>query len=112
MTPVQEQLLARAADDWVMFHEVVDLVREEAPGASEDQLVDRVLDELAPLLRGGQLVVGDVGATGFVPWPSGLAAALTEILGRWRGLPREPNLGDVCWFDIRARRTTASGTAG
>lgn len=99
-SPVQQEILVRAQGDWVMFHELLDLVREGASPATREQLEDRVFAELTPLLACGWLTVGDVTEAGFEPWDLPSKAALMRIRKRWQELSRAPDLGDVCWFDL------------
>ncbi len=103
LTPVQEGLLLRGREDWVMFHELVDLLRTEDESLRGAALTRRLTEELAPLLEQGFMRVGDVVAQGFVPWELEASQAIVLILRRWADLPREPNLGDVCWFDLTER---------
>ncbi len=103
LTPVQEGLLLRGREDWVMFHELVDLLRTEDDSLRGAVLTRRLTEELAPLLEQGFVRVGDVVAQGFVPWDLEASQAMALILERWADLPREPNLGDVCWFDLTER---------
>lgn len=101
-----EDLLARAAEDWVSSAEVIDLVRRSGVTDPSD-CRDLAVGLIARLL-GEQLVsAGDIEGVEYSPWPLSTAEAILRIALEWASAP-DPFVmpGSIVWLD-----TTPSGQA-
>lgn len=96
---LEEDLLARAAEDWVSAAEVIDLVRRAGPS---DPVVLRDLSVglVARLLVQGLVLAGDVGDVGHTPWEGGSAKAIERIVTTWASA-QDPFVmpGEIFWLD-------------
>lgn len=95
---IEEDLLARAAEDWVHPSELLAVVRRSGvsePGALRDLAVGL----MARLLLGGLIVVGDVGDT-HVPWSGTPGEIIQRVVRDWSGRD-DPYVvpGELFWID-------------
>lgn len=100
---LDEDLLARAAEDWVHPSELLDVVRRS--GLSDlSTLRDLAVGLLARLLVEGLVVVGDVGDS-HVPWDGTPGEVLQRVVHEWSERV-DPAVapGELFWVD-----TTAAG---
>ncbi len=87
-----------------------DVRQKLGPRASEDDVRARTLDLLKPLLDAGELRAAGLLPDGkFAEWKGSIEDQLHRIDADWRGLGRQPALGEIVWF-IRARG--AGGASG
>ena len=101
-----EDLLARAAEDWVSAAEVIDLVRRS--GAHDPEtLRDLAVGLISRLIVQDLICAGDVVEGRHVPWPLDAGDAIARLTRAWIAEP-DPFVmpGAVVWLD-----TTASGQA-
>lgn len=94
-----EDLLARAADDWVSAAEVIDLTR--ASGIQDgDELRDLAVGLIARLVVTGMVVPGDVTDSGHSPWQCSNGDGLARIAEEWAARP-DPFVmpGEIVWLD-------------
>lgn len=100
---LEEDLLARAAEDWVHPSELLDVARR-AGITDPATLRDLAVGLLARLLVQGLVVVGDVGDT-HVPWDGAPGEVLERVVRDWSERV-EPYVmaGELFWVD-----TTAAG---
>ncbi|MGL5930112.1 MAG: hypothetical protein ACRCY8_14365 [Dermatophilaceae bacterium] len=96
---LEENLLARAAEDWVSAAEVIDLVRQSGASAPDD-LRDLAVGVIARLLLTGSLIAGDLDDSTHVPWNCSAAEAVARIVERWVTY-RDPRVmpGEIVWLD-------------
>lgn len=101
-----EDLLARAAEDWVSAAEVIDLVRKSGVTDPSD-CRDLAVGLIARLLGEGLISAGDIEGVEHLPWPLSTADAILRIASEW-ALEGDPFVmpGVVVWLD-----TTPSGQA-
>jgi len=96
---LEEDLLARAAEDWVSAAEVIDLVRRA--GLSEPVVLrDLAVGLIARLIVQGLVVVGDVGDVGHTPWESDSPSTIGRIVEEWASVA-DPFVmpGQLFWLD-------------
>jgi hypothetical protein len=94
-----EDLLARAADDWVTAAEVIDLVR--GSGLTDpDDLRDLAVGLVARLITTGLVVAGEYDGTGHRPWECSAESAIGRIVEEWSSR-RDPFVmpGEIVWLD-------------
>ena len=94
-----EEILARAAHQWLDFRQVLDIVDRSARGLDRDQVMASALQLLDRLLTDGLIRVGDMTETGFTPWSTSTDAILVRIRTAWLTLDRQVGPGDVCWIE-------------
>lgn len=101
----EEDLLARAAEDWVHPAELLEVIRRRG---IEDPELQRYLAVglVAKLVAQGMIVVGDVG-DGHVPWDCSPGDAILRLVRDWAERP-DPFVmpGELFWLD-----TTPAGQA-
>jgi hypothetical protein len=101
---LEQDILARAAEDWISAAEVLGIVRRSGLSDPSD-LRDLAVEVLSRLLIRGLLVAGEIDGGSFREWPVPPAQAITAIARDWS--EREWPLvmpGEIAWFD-----TTPSG---
>jgi len=93
-------LLAEAAEDNVGLWELAADARGALPEGTGQDVLAMVLDILTPLLLGGLVEVGEYSGPGsrFEAWDLSPQAALDSVERFWKGLGREPRLGDNVYF--------------
>jgi len=99
-----EDLLARAAEDWVSAAEVIDVVRRSGLTEPAD-LRDLSVGLIARLLAQDLVVAGDISDRGHVPWSITPGEAVLRIAALWARMD-DPFVmpGQIVWLD-----TTATG---
>jgi hypothetical protein len=100
-----DNLVLRAADDWIMLVEVDDVVRSGAAkyGLGLDGPA-RIRTGVELIRRGseaGFIRPGNVidAPPGFIPWDVDLPDALERIERGWQAAGEHLQLGDVCWLE-------------
>jgi hypothetical protein len=102
---LEEDLLARAAEDWVHPAELLEVVRRR--GIEDPELQRHLAVGLvAKLVAQGLIVVGDVG-DGHVPWACSPGDAVLRLARDWAER-QDPSVmpGELFWLD-----TTPAGQA-
>ncbi|MGM1017305.1 MAG: hypothetical protein ACQEW8_07190 [Actinomycetota bacterium] len=97
---IDEDILARAAEDWVIPGEVYRAVRE-AIGLTDGAWVrDMSVGVVTRLMLQGFVVAGDVGDEGFVPWGVSVGEAAERIARDWLAFPDPIDTypGSVFWL--------------
>lgn len=102
---LEEDLLARAAEDWVHPSELLNVVRRSGASSPSD-LRDLAVGLLARMLAEHLVVVGDVGDA-HVPWSGTHGEILQRIVREWTDRD-DPYVmpGELFWVD-----TTGTGQA-
>ncbi|MEU5850942.1 hypothetical protein [Saccharopolyspora shandongensis] len=99
---LRKSLVEAAEDDWVYFAEIETLVLD-ITGSNED-LLKRAGQAAAQLVREGTVVPGALTeAEGFTPWPGTPEESAKRIEREVAEMVEngtEPEMGDVCWFDL------------
>ena len=98
-----EEILARAAHQWLDFRQVLDIVDRSAPDRDEDHVMAAALQLLDRLLTDELIRIGDVTDTGFAPWPMSTDSILVRIRATWLALDSRVSPGDVCWIEATSR---------
>jgi len=110
LSDIRQELLVEGQDDYVGLWEVAWILRRSEPSYTDDEIREVALESLRPLLCEGLMEPGALQDNGgFQAWMCTPEEALAKIDKEWRGLGKDPNIGQVCWF-----RNTDSGdrTAG
>jgi hypothetical protein len=93
-----DELLARAADDWVQPGDVFDVARFAWP-SDEDAFVEHAIGLVTELVLSQLLVPGDVTRDGFGPWPVRPDEACRRIAEVWRSDHDEAQDSFFVWFE-------------
>lgn len=98
-----EDLLARAAEDWVSAAEVIDLVRRSGI-TDPSTLRDLAIGLIARLLAEGLVVAGDIDRSEHAPWPLSEGEAMFRIASQWTA-EEDPFVmpGSIVWLDTTAQ---------
>lgn len=112
MTPessrtLADDLLARAAEDWVSAAEVIDLVRRS--GATDpNDLRDLAVGLIARLLADDLVVAGDIEGQEHEPWPLAPDEAIFRIATEWAS-ESDPFVmpGSIVWLNSTAKGQAA-----
>ena len=94
-----EDLLARAAEDWVSAAEVIDLVRRSGVSDPSD-CWDLAVGLIARLLAGSLISAGDIEGVEHAPWPLSTAEAILRIASAWAS-ESDPFVmpGSIVWLN-------------
>lgn len=100
---LDEDLLARAAEDWVSAAEVIDLVRRSGI-TDPSSLRDLAMGLIARLLAEGLVVAGDIEGSEHSRWPLSEGEAMLRITSEWSA-ENDPFVmpGSIVWLDATAR---------
>ena len=93
---IADKVLGAGLDDWVMFDTLLYYAREAAvdsPGAYKQTAIDT----LEYLLKNHLVAVGDIGDTGFEPWPGSDQDVVRRVIEKAESLDWSPQ-GDLCWM--------------
>ncbi len=98
-----EDLLARAAEDWVSAAEVIDLVRTSGVTDPSD-CRDLAVGLIARLLAEQLVSAGDIEGVEHWPWPLSTAEALLRIATEWAS-ESDPFVmpGSIVWLNTTPR---------
>lgn len=98
-----EDLLARAAEDWVSAAEVISLVRRSGV-TDPSTLRDLAVGLVARLLAEGLVVAGDFDGVQHVPWPLQEGDAMYRVAAEWAAV-EDPFVmpGAIFWLDTTPR---------
>jgi len=79
---------------------LADDVRAKLPdGVSEEEVIERTVAAVRPLLEAGALTAVTLDEFGsYAEWPGTVCEILDRIQTEWRMLQRAPQIGDVVWF--------------
>lgn len=104
-------LLQEANSDYLGLWKVVWELEEHhgvTDEAEKHRLTLRVIDRL---LKEGLEVVDFYRGRGWARWPDqNPEAVLARIEREWDALEHEPNLGDICWFNLPGRTQEVSAS--
>lgn len=86
-------------DDYVGLWAVPWHIRRARPDASDDEVREIAAAVLEALLS-RDVAIGSLDETtgSFSPWA--LDNALDSVMSAWRGLGRDPNIGEVAWLAV------------
>lgn len=98
---LKEELLREAVEDhrglWILPWELREVLGIEDPEERRRMTLRMVSDLLgAGLIRAGF----PRDRLGFEPWTLTAEEAVARIDREWRALGREPDIGEIVWFDI------------
>ncbi|MGO4599578.1 hypothetical protein [Terrabacter sp. 2RAF25] len=93
-----DEILARAADDWVDPGDVFDVARYAWP-IDEDAFVEQAIGLVSELVLEHLLIPGDVTREGFHPWPLAPREACRRIAEVWRSDHAEAQNSFFVWFE-------------
>jgi hypothetical protein len=98
-----ENLLARAAEDWVSAAEAIDLVRSSGVSDPSD-CRDLAVGLIARLLGEGLITAGDIEGVEHSPWPLSTADAILRIASAWAS-ESDPFVmpGSIVWLNTTPR---------
>lgn len=99
---LEKDLLAEAAEDhrglWVFLWPL-----SEEFGVEDPEERRKIAQEMVSgLLKDGLIRAGfpTPDGTGFEPWDLSADEAIARVASEWDALGREPDIGDVAWFEI------------
>jgi hypothetical protein len=99
-----EMLSEQAQDDYIGLWQIIGRVRKISPPGTDEELRNLVLEFVKDLLaRGFQAVTLASSGPGCSPWPDQDPGSVAgRIESEWKALGREPNVGEIAWFDLRS----------
>jgi hypothetical protein len=111
---LRKSLIEAAEDDWVYFAEIQALIRDIT--GSDYDLLKRAGQAAAQFVREGTVIPGNLTeAEGFTPWPSTPEESAQRIEQEVTAMVEsetEPEIGDVCWFDLPSGAEAESQESG
>lgn len=103
LTASAEAVLAELRDDHADLWKLLWIVKAEAEldEAMPKTVRQESLAVIAALLEGGYVHPGAPrGRESFSPWPLDATDALARIEREWDALGRDPDIGEIAWFDL------------
>lgn len=102
-----DDVLTRAADDWLWAASIYDAVGTHPVAGSEDgseALTERAIALMRVLLRERLLRPGRIAFGRFLPWTCSTEDAIEHVAAHWRSLPyRLGTIDFFVWFDLTDR---------
>ncbi len=92
-----------AASDFIGLWQLIRAVKKNLEKNEDEKLQSLTLDLLKRMLYRG-FRVGYLSSSGskLDPWPDQQPVRVaTRIQSEWNALGREPNIGDIAWFDYK-----------
>jgi hypothetical protein len=95
-------LAEHARDDYIGLWQITNRVRSICYPKTDDELRILVIDFVKDMLaRGFQAVDLAQQGPGCRPWQDQTPASVAgRIESEWKALGREPNVGEIAWFDL------------
>ncbi|GAA5032310.1 hypothetical protein GCM10023258_31150 [Terrabacter aeriphilus] len=93
-----DELLSRAAEDWVHPGDVFDVARYAGP-TDDTALVEVAVGLVTALLEQGLAVAGTVTRAGFEPWRRSPGAAAEHVATTWRADPDGAQDSFLVWLE-------------
>jgi hypothetical protein len=101
MNRAEREVLLRGLDDYVGLWEVFSVTRRELPETDGSSIRRAVMEVVSNLLEKGLMRAGfPTRGGGFDPSDETPEETLTRIEHEWDRLGREPDVGDIVWFDL------------
>jgi hypothetical protein len=97
-----DELLVRAADDWVHPADVFDVARFSG-AMDERSYVEQAIHLASELLRLGLVIAGDLTDAGFRPWQCSPLESAQRIADRWRTDPEAAPVSFFVWLEATQR---------
>lgn len=98
-----DEVLSRAAQDWIWAATVYDIARSSGARTPGD-LTDRAVELMSALLREHLIEPGRIAFGQFVPWRCATDEAIDLVAAHWRSLPyRLGTLDFAVWFSATDR---------
>lgn len=98
---LQQELLYECGLDQTGLWEFVWMTAEELDLDDPDEVRAAVLESTSGLLKAGYIRAGvPKGRVDFDPWNLSPEEAIERIEREWDALGREPDIGEIVWFDI------------
>ncbi len=99
---ITDSFLKEAEEDyiglWQLIKEAKRFATTEEPLVVQAVTLAIVREFLAAGLEAGE---PPYSVTGYIPWPDQNPDAVTSrIEQEWEALGREPNIGEICWFNL------------
>src|SRR3989338_6922742 len=89
------------SDDWVALWELIRMVKEIYGFEAQNEIQTFVLKFIYNLLSDKLICVGFPKKGGnFDSWKGDSMELIQRIKDEWDALGKEPNIGDVVWFDL------------
>ncbi len=99
LSKIQREILVEGLDDYVGLWEVAWILRRNGQHSSPQEIRERSLEALGPLLHAGYIKPGKLEADGgFLEWQLGPVESLKRIDSEWIELGHDPNICQICWF--------------
>ena len=99
---IVERFKKEAETDYIGLWEIIRAIKSVGKVTAEVELRDHALLVVRAMLATGFIVGFPTSKRpGFHPWEDqNLAYVLQRIDNEWKALGREPNIGDIVWFDL------------
>ena len=101
VSSIVEEYAHEARNDFIPFHWPYLDSNNAADLDIDLKAMDKTLKLVRALLARGFQAVDLIEDGGCIAWPDqSPEAVLGRIRHEWEALGREPNLGDICWFNL------------
>lgn len=94
-----EEFVLEAQEDYIGFWQIFGVVKDRT---NNFDIIRSEVFYIVETLLGRGFLAGDLkGGCGFEPWgQQEKGAVVSRILKEWQDLGHDPNIGDICWFDL------------
>ncbi|MFF7634365.1 hypothetical protein ACFZB9_14610 [Kitasatospora sp. NPDC008050] len=93
---IVREILREGLDDWVPVDTLLWYVRQESP-APEESFKATFVETIRYLLSEGLMLVGEIGESGFEPWPGTVSQIIERLVAACDAVSWTP-FGSVCWL--------------
>lgn len=102
---IKAAIIAEAEEDFIGLWEIVREVRETTELNDEEAVRSATLAVVEDLVRGGQIRAGVLSGDGreLYEWAESAELVIERINREWLELGRDPNIGEIAWFDLAPR---------
>lgn len=100
---IRDAILAELPEDYVGLWWIPKHLREDFGVSNAEELRVLTLDLAASVLSEPGVVFGQFSGGEFHHWNESAIETLARIEREWQALGREPNIGDIGWFDLGER---------
>lgn len=98
---LEEEFLVEAGQDYVGLWQLVGAVRRKLQVSEPSEVRRLTLLLVRDLLASGLQAVALTSDGGCVPWlKNDVQSVINRIEREWSALGREPNIGEIVWFNL------------
>jgi hypothetical protein len=108
MNDLEREILIRAHRDVIQLVVVISVAHFDLGIPFGDAVFDAVAEFVSSVIGNDLMIAGDLDLSEdypeFIrPWTGDAEMITDRIISEWKSLGRNPNLAEICWFDLTER---------